>query len=73
MQAKVVRAPGLKGKKPAVVYSGKARKFVDRKIGSGARYWYEITLYDQAGNAASKTVGLKPVDRHHCSARTARW
>ena len=61
VQAKVVRAPGLKGKKPAVVYQGKARRYVDRKMRSGARYWYEITLFDEAGNAASKTVGLRPV------------
>ena len=58
--AKVQRAPGLKGKKAQVVYSGKARKFVDRKIGSGKRYWYEISVYDLAGNHSSKTIGLKP-------------
>lgn len=58
--AKVQRAPGLKGKKAQVVYSGKARKFVDRKIGSGKRYWYEISVYDLAGNRSSKTIGLKP-------------
>ena len=37
VQAKVVRAPGLKGKKPGVVYQGRARKLVDRKLRSGAR------------------------------------
>jgi hypothetical protein len=58
--AKVIRAPGLKGKKPGVIYQGKARKLVDRKLGSGKRYWYEVTLVDQAGNEASKTIGLRP-------------
>jgi hypothetical protein len=58
--ASVRRVPGLKGKKAAVIYSGKARRFVDRKIGSGKRYWYEISLVDAAGNVASKTVGLRP-------------
>ena len=60
VRASVVRAPGLKGKKPAPVYDGKKRGFVDRKIGAGARYWYEVRLFDEAGNLAAKTVGLKP-------------
>jgi hypothetical protein len=58
--AKVIRAPGLKGKKPGVVYQGKARKLIDRKLGAGRRYWYEVVLVDQAGNQASKTIGLRP-------------
>jgi hypothetical protein len=56
----VIRVPGLKGKKPSVVYEGKANTHVDRKITPGARYWYEVRLYDQAGNLAAMTVGLKP-------------
>jgi len=58
--AKVARAPGPKGKKPGLVYEGKARRFVDRKLSPGAKYWYEVTLVDQAGNQSSKTVGLQP-------------
>ena len=58
--AKVRRVPGPKGRKPGFVYTGKARRFVDRKASPGSRYWYEILLYDQAGNASSKTVGLRP-------------
>ena len=60
--AKVMRSPGLKGKKAGVVYQGKARKFVDRKLRAGGRYWYEVTLVDQAGNESSKTVGLQPTE-----------
>jgi hypothetical protein len=56
----VVRAPGLKGKKPSVVYDGKANTYVDRKITPGARYWYEVSLYDEAGNLAAMVVALKP-------------
>ena len=56
----VIRAPGLKGKQPSVVYDGKANTHVDRKITPGARYRYEVRLYDQAGNLAATTVGLKP-------------
>ncbi len=57
---KVVRAPGLKGKKPAVVYQGKAHAFVDGKLRAGTRYWYDVTLVDQAGNMSSKTIGMQP-------------
>jgi hypothetical protein len=60
--AKVMRAPGPKGKKSAVVYQGKKRTFVDRKLRAGARYWYEVTLVDQAGNESSKTIGLQPTE-----------
>jgi hypothetical protein len=58
--AKVIRAPGFKGKKPGVVYQGKGRKLVDRKIRPGKRYWYDVVLVDEAGNEASKTIGLRP-------------
>ena len=57
---KVTRSPGPKGKKTGVVYQGKARKFVDRKLGAGTKYWYQVTLVDQAGNESSKTIGMQP-------------
>jgi len=60
VSVQVQRAPGLKGKKAAVVYRGKGRRFVDKRIDSGKRYWYEISLYDAAGNHSSRTVGLRP-------------
>ena len=56
----VIQTPGLKGKQPGVVYDGKADTLVDRKITPGARYRYEVRLYDQAGNLATTSVGLKP-------------
>jgi hypothetical protein len=59
-RARLMRAPGLKSKKAAVVYEGAAKRFVDRKVVLGTKYWYGLTVYDQAGNLASKTVGLKP-------------
>lgn len=62
VQTKVIRAPGLKGTKPGVVYQGKAHKLVDRKLTPGKRYWYEVVLLDQAGNEASKTIGLRPAE-----------
>lgn len=56
----VVRAPGRKGKKPTVVYSGKGRRLVDRSAKARSRYWYEVRVYDQAGNLTSKTVAVRP-------------
>jgi hypothetical protein len=60
VQAKVLRAPGIKGKKPGIVYQGKARKLLDRKLKAGTRYWYAVTLVDQAGNESTKAIGLRP-------------
>ena len=60
VRSEVVRAPGLRGKKSTRVFSGKRLTFVDRKITSGGRYWYEVRLYDQAGNVAATTTGFKP-------------
>ena len=57
---KVTRSPGPKGKKTGVVYQGKARRFVDKKLGTGTKYWYQVTLVDQAGNESSKTIGMQP-------------
>jgi hypothetical protein len=56
---KVTRSPGPKGKKTGVVYQGKARRFVDKKLGTGTKYWYQVTLVDQAGNESSKTIGMQ--------------
>jgi hypothetical protein len=56
----VVRGPGRKGEKTTVVYSGKGRRFVDRSAKSRSRYWYEVRVYDQAGNLTSKTVAVRP-------------
>ena len=71
--AKVQRAPGLKGKKAQVVYSGKARKFVDRKIGSGKRYWYEITRVRPGGQPFLEDDRAEAFDRHLSPPPTARW
>ncbi|MCZ7587578.1 MAG: hypothetical protein M5U27_01670 [Gaiella sp.] len=60
VRAKVVRAPGPKRAKPGIVYQGKARRLVDRRIRPGTRYWYQVVLIDRAGNEAAKTIGLRP-------------
>ena len=61
VRAIVVRAPGLKTKKAAAIYDGNAKKLVDRRIKPGVKYWYEVAVFDQAGNRAAQAVGLRPV------------
>ena len=60
VRTEVRRSPGGKGKKPAVVYSGNALRLVDRSAHSPSRYWYEVRVYDQAGNVASRTLAVQP-------------
>ena len=60
VRTEVVRAPGYKGKQPAVVYSGKGRRLVDRTVKPDSRYWYEVRLYDQAGYVMAKTLAVRP-------------
>jgi len=56
----VVRQPGLKGRKPASVYDGRARTFTDRRLKPGVTYRYTVTAYDEAGNGAVKGLVVKP-------------
>jgi hypothetical protein len=55
----VVRRPGLKGKQPTTVYSGKALAFTDRRLTKGVKYRYTVTAYDEAENAAVKGLAVK--------------
>jgi hypothetical protein len=43
-----------------VVYRGTGRTFTDTGLRNGARYDYEITARDEAGNAASRRVVARP-------------
>jgi hypothetical protein len=60
VRAEVRRSPGGKGKKPAVVFAGKGVRVVDRRATAPTRYWYEVRVYDQAGNVAAKTLAVEP-------------
>ena len=51
-----------KTKKAAPIYAGNAKRLVDRRIKlRNVEYWYEVAVFDQAGNRAAQTVGLRPV------------
>jgi hypothetical protein len=56
----VIRRPGLRGKKPTTLYTGRAAAFTDRRMKSGVKYHYTVAAYDEAGNVAVKGVLVKP-------------
>ncbi len=60
VRSEIVRSPGRTGKKPAIVFAGKKRQLVDRKTRPDVRYWYQVRLYDEAGNVSSTTVSVRP-------------
>ena len=57
---RIVRSPGLRGKKSSTVHRGDAGTFTDRSVRNGVRYTYTITSEDQAGNIATRTVSVIP-------------
>jgi hypothetical protein len=58
--SQVTRSPGRRGARSSIVYSGVAHKFRDSSLANGTRYRYTVTVLDQAGNPASKTVVVRP-------------
>jgi hypothetical protein len=56
----VSRSPGSAGARRSVVYSGPAKAFTDTAVKTGVRYRYSVTVYDAAGNSASRTVKARP-------------
>ena len=56
----VSRSPGPAGARRSVVYSGPAKAFTDKAVKTGVRYTYSVTVYDAAGNSASRTVRARP-------------
>ena len=50
VRTRIVRAPGVKATEVCRRLLGKGRSYVDRRLRSGARYWYEVAVFDQAGN-----------------------
>jgi hypothetical protein len=52
----LIRTPGLKNAKPAVVYSGRAAAFVDKSVRPGIDYRYQLVVGDAAGNLSGRVV-----------------
>jgi hypothetical protein len=60
VRADVWRSPGSGGAAQSVVYSGPAKTFTDRSVRVGKMYAYSVTVYDEAGNSASRTAKVRP-------------
>jgi hypothetical protein len=56
----VSRSPGSARAGRSVVYSGPAEAFTDTAVKTGVRYTYSVTVYDAAGNSASRTAKARP-------------
>jgi hypothetical protein len=56
----VSRSPGSARARRSIVYSGPAKAFTDTAVKTGVRYTYAVTVYDAAGNSASRTVRARP-------------
>jgi hypothetical protein len=56
----VVRRPGLRGKKPSTIYTGRKRTFTDRRLENGVKYRYTVWAYDEAGNGTAKALVAHP-------------
>jgi hypothetical protein len=50
---RVERRPGLRERRPSMIYNGKARTYVDTRPQTGIRYRYTVTALDLATNAAT--------------------
>lgn len=54
----ITRAPGRRGSTTTTVYHGQAASYTDSGLKIGERYQYTVSAFDQAGNVASKTLGI---------------
>jgi hypothetical protein len=52
----LVRTPGLKNAKPAVIYRGAGAGFVDKAVRPGIKYRYQVIVGDAAGNLSGRLV-----------------
>jgi hypothetical protein len=69
---RVTRAPGRRGARSSVLARRAARGLADTAVRNGTRYVYRVTALDAAGNAATRTVVLRPGRRLLAPARGAR-
>jgi len=61
--ATVVRTPGIRGEAESLLSSAAGTTLIDRRVANGTRYDYRVTLTDQAGNDASRTLRVVPGPR----------
>jgi hypothetical protein len=68
----LIRTPGLKNAKPAVVYTGKAAAFVDKAVRPGVSYRYQVVVGDAAGNLSGRVVTARLTEALYRPAAGAR-
>lgn len=71
-QVKIVRSPGLRGKRTSVVYRGQGTHYRDVRVRNGVRYRYTLQALDLAGNTIVRTVTGRPRPRLLAPAAGAR-
>lgn len=60
VRAQVVRAPGPRGTRSGIVFSGAGKRFRDPTLTNGVIYRYTVTTFDQAGNSTSASAAARP-------------
>ena len=68
----LIRTPGLKNAKPAVVYTGKGAAFVDKAVRPGVNYRYQVVVGDAAGNLSGRVVTARLTEPLYRPAAGAR-
>ncbi len=61
--ASVVRSPGIRGAAETLLASTAGGTLIDRRVRNGLPYAYRVTLTDEAGNAATRTLRVVPGPR----------
>jgi hypothetical protein len=71
-EVEVARSPGRRGEARTVLHRGPGTRLIDRAVRNGRRYEYALTAVDQAGNVATKAIGVTPGPRLLAPAARAR-
>jgi hypothetical protein len=62
-RVRVIRTPGLRGRRSSVIYSGHGTGVSDHSVVDGRRYRYSLQVTDQAGNVAVQAIAATPGPR----------
>ena len=60
VSVRIIRSPGVNGRRSTEVFRGTKESFVDRTVRKGVRYRYELRTADEAGNVTETTVTAEP-------------
>ncbi len=60
VRVQISRAPGPRGTRSGIVFSGTGKRFRDPTLTNGVLYRYTVTTFDQAGNSTSASAAARP-------------